>query len=402
MNVREQLKAYYDNELSPAQAEEVRLLLEREPALVADLDEIAALSQTLRTESVQPEPYGLERTLGALTARKKQTFFGPYTWWQYAIGAMSVMIMAVIVFPVFAQSKSAAKSTAMLSQAKMKAIAGEMADSAPTAAAAPMAQAQQRNLQMQSSARMRAGKSSEGVSDGGLQFEKAKSPISSFPSALVVKNGSIQLKVDSADTTQANVESITRSAGGFVESASKQDINGNGFVSMTLRVPAARFESVVTQIRALGKVITQSFSGEDVTAQVADVDARLRTLRAEEQQYIALMGRATKIGEVLQVKEKITEVREQIESLDAQQKSLRSQASMSTLNVEITQKPKPVAETPKPIEHTWYQNAWLRASEHLTELGRGLGTVAIYLLVYSPIWLAFALVGWLAYKRRRL
>jgi len=72
---------------------------------------------------------------------------------------------------------------------------------------------------------------------------------------------------------------------------------------------------------------------DDVTAQHADVAARLSTKRAVEKRYIDLLSRAHKISEVLAVEEKIGEVREEIESTESRLKALNDEVSYSTISL---------------------------------------------------------------------
>ena len=44
----------------------------------------------------------------------------------------------------------------------------------------------------------------------------------------------------------------------------------------TLRIPAKRFDLAMDQLRALGTVKTDQVTGEDVTAEFIDLQARLR------------------------------------------------------------------------------------------------------------------------------
>ena len=69
--------------------------------------------------------------------------------------------------------------------------------------------------------------------------------------------------------------------------------------TVTLRVPAADLDKVIAEIGALGSVVSSDVRGEDVTGEVTDVEARLRSLTATRAQLQALLARAKDVGEVL-------------------------------------------------------------------------------------------------------
>jgi len=104
---------------------------------------------------------------------------------------------------------------------------------------------------------------------------------------------------------------------------------------LTLRVPADRFDAVRTSLAGLGTVEQEQLRGEDVTAQIVDFDARLKSLQAEEEALRTLVGRATAVGEVLQVQSQLFDVRQQVERTQAQRDQLSQQASLATIHVSL-------------------------------------------------------------------
>ncbi len=104
---------------------------------------------------------------------------------------------------------------------------------------------------------------------------------------------------------------------------------------LTLRIPADRFDAVRTNLAGLGTVEQEQLRGEDVTAQIVDFDARLKSMQAEEEALRTLVGRATAVGEVLQVQSQLFDVRQQVERLQAQRDQLSQQASLATIHVAL-------------------------------------------------------------------
>jgi len=116
---------------------------------------------------------------------------------------------------------------------------------------------------------------------------------------------------------------------------------------LTLRVPSDRFDAVRTSLAGLGTVEQEQLRGDDVTAQIVDFDARLKSLQAEEEALRTLVGRATAVGEVLQVQSQLFDVRQQVERLQAQRDQLSQQASLATIHVALHE-PGTVFRVPRP------------------------------------------------------
>jgi hypothetical protein len=102
-----------------------------------------------------------------------------------------------------------------------------------------------------------------------------------------------------------------------------------------LRVPASGYDATLVELRRLGKVSNETLGGKDVTSALVDLDARLRSLRAQESALNALLAKANTVGETLQVAQAAGEVRTQIEQLAAQQQQLADQADFATISLQI-------------------------------------------------------------------
>ena len=152
--------------------------------------------------------------------------------------------------------------------------------------------------------------------------------------AQVVKQASLELEVGrhKGDATVRDVIDDVGLVGGFVESTDQT----GGRSHLTVRVPADQFDATLHRLLGLGKRRNLEVHGQDVTGAVTDLDARLRNLRAQEAVLIALMGKATTIGDSIAVQQQLSQNQEQIEQLDGQRRALADQTTYATLVVSIT------------------------------------------------------------------
>lgn len=153
----------------------------------------------------------------------------------------------------------------------------------------------------------------------------------------IVHTGRVELEVDEGAFagTVERVTSLATGLGGYVvESATaEQDDAPSG--SLTVRVPAPSFESLVAEVRRLGDVRSVSTSGQDVTAEYVDLEARLGALRATRDQFLAVLAEAEAIGDILAVQDRINFVNVEIEALEGQRRYLEDQSTFGTLHVTI-------------------------------------------------------------------
>lgn len=105
-----------------------------------------------------------------------------------------------------------------------------------------------------------------------------------------------------------------------------------------MRIPAEHLDEARAQVRtAIAKVVEEdTIEARDVTREYVDQEAKLRNLRAEEAQYLAILKRATAVNDVLDISSKLADVRGQTDEPEADLRFLRHQVEMSLLTVNTT------------------------------------------------------------------
>ena len=162
------------------------------------------------------------------------------------------------------------------------------------------------------------------------------------------------------ETVRETIDGLLRGVGGFVGGMQASDVSGGRSLRATLRVPAARLDETVRSLRSLGHVADESQSGEDVTEQVRDIEARLKNSRNTEQRLAdVLRNRTGRVADILEVEREIARVREEIERMDAQRLNLERQVEYSTVTVQVTERRQATLDLgPMPIR-TQLRNAFV-------------------------------------------
>ena len=203
----------------------------------------------------------------------------------------------------------------------------------------------------------------------------------------IVRTADVAIKVGDGKFGGAfdRVNTIATSAGGYVTSSStastgeakdKRARSGQ----LTVRVPSDRFQDVRTSLGQLGEVENESVSGADVSGQLVDYDARLRSLQAQEESLRVLVGKATNVGEVLQVQNSLFAVRQQIEQLQAQRLQLDQAASLATIQLSLYEPGALVTFNPEPQPAAGLADNFQRAVDGTIAVLGGMLVVLGYLL----------------------
>ena len=195
----------------------------------------------------------------------------------------------------------------------------------------------------------------------------------------VIKTGrlSIRLGHDGLSKAIDRAQQVVDSYGGFI-SSSNISSGKHETSTIVLRVPAARFDAAMRQLRApgLGAVRSEQVSGEDVGQQLVDLSARARNLRAQSRALIRLMNQAVTVSDTIKIQNELFDIQGQIEELDGRLRYLHDQADMSTITMLLAQ---PAAAHHHHGQATAIGSAlrrsWQRATDVVTAVIVGAGVV---------------------------
>ena len=152
----------------------------------------------------------------------------------------------------------------------------------------------------------------------------------------MVRTDSLDLVVNSPADSADNIRQLAEGVGGFLETSQVSGERDATTASLTIHVPAARFEEVRAAIRKLGlRVESERVEAQDVTKQYVDEESRLRNLCAQEAQYLAILKHASTVSDTLEVSEKLNEVRGEIEQQQAEFEALSKQVETVAITVSL-------------------------------------------------------------------
>jgi hypothetical protein len=203
----------------------------------------------------------------------------------------------------------------------------------------------------------------------------------------VVRTARLRVRAGDVEDASAKAKQMAEAAGGYVEQESSSSEPPRS--EITLKVPTARYSDVLNRLGTqLGTRLSLSQEAEDVTGEVADVDARVRSAKAALESFRKLLGRAKSVGEVIQVEQEIAEREADLEAMQARLNSLKHRTQYATVTLTLVTK----ANAPKKDDDErggfvgGLQNGW----DAFTAFVTGLAVVVGWLL---PFLLAAAVVG---------
>jgi hypothetical protein len=209
----------------------------------------------------------------------------------------------------------------------------------------------------------------------------------------IVRTASMNVKVTDLRRADEDARSTVARLGGFIESSQRSGLD-TGFPQVTLvaRVPVGKFDHAMRSFEALGSLLRSNERSEDVTVALADHEARLRTMLAQEEAYRAMLRQARTVKDSVTLQDRLMDLRADIESLAAQKRALEGQAALSTIELTLTAPDQlPAALSDRQAT----QDAWTRANASFAAFRRSVTSMAIFMAVFWPVW-AVALAPFLA------
>jgi hypothetical protein len=157
---------------------------------------------------------------------------------------------------------------------------------------------------------------------------------------MVIHTVELRLIVKDTQASLEAVQSLAGELGGYVASSRTWHTEEQLSASLTLRVPADQLNTALEKLRALAlEVDSENISGEDVTQEYVDLEARLRNEEAYEKELLALLTetreRTSRAEDILAVYERLTEVRGRIEQIKGRMQYLENMSAMATITVEL-------------------------------------------------------------------
>lgn len=274
-----------------------------------------------------------------------------------------------------------------------------VASSAPAAAApmAPMAPTMMKS----------ASTSTEAVEEefgydaaAGIVSNSAQFSSASLPSnRKIVKHSSMELETKDFDTAFSQIIEMVNKSGGYIEnqSISNQSLRYNDdyyerYADISARIPAQKLAEVTGAIGGICNVTSHWEGIDDITDTYFDTDARLNSLKLQEERLLEILAKAESLEDVITLEAKLSDVRYEIESLTARMRRMDNQVAYSYLNMNLREvvEYKPVTATPKSFSDR-VSDAFVRSGAKLSGF---FANTVIFLIEDFPLML-IQIVIWL-------
>ncbi len=231
----------------------------------------------------------------------------------------------------------------------------------------------------------RPAESAEGLPGEPATFsteDEGSAPQTGSPNRMIVRTAQLELSVKNPEAATDSISALAAKMGGFVASTNlrteTEESGATTYGTITIRVPAQKYDETIQQLRKMGKVLSYSSQSKDVSKEYIDLNARLRNLQAAEKRLQQIMAQAKTTKDVLSVYRELNQVQGSIEQLKGRIEYLKHSAALATITIQLEQE-----STAKVSVGKWNVGAQAaKAVEFLIKTFKMLLTLLIWLVIY--------------------
>ena len=237
------------------------------------------------------------------------------------------------------------------------------------------------------------------------QSETQNGPVRQGP--MIARAASLAIQVKDFGAARSSLDSIIARHDGYSANLTVDTPeNGPRHFQASLRIPENELALALDDLKALGRTLNESQSGEEVTQQHTDLLARLKNSRETEARLSAILQQRTgKIEDVLLVEQEIARVRGEIESMEAAQRALEHRVTFASVDLQLVEEYKE-RFNPSPVSTTGrLHNAFISGMRNAS--GTVLGLI-LFLEEFGPPFLIWAAIlgfpsyfAWRRYQKVR-
>lgn len=155
---------------------------------------------------------------------------------------------------------------------------------------------------------------------------------------LIIRTGWISIVATDTEQAMDAIADMANKSGGWVVSSEVYQYGSSAKRgTIQIRIPAAGFQNALDAIAGLAVDVTSvSTSGQDVTEEYVDLDARLGNMEATAARLRKFLDEADNVEDALAVNMELSRVEGEIEAMKGRMKYLEQSSAFSSISVDVT------------------------------------------------------------------
>ncbi len=246
------------------------------------------------------------------------------------------------------------------------------------------------------------------ASTAGSEGTNAAAAAGALATQKIIERLNYSIETLKFDDSVSRIQSLCTELGGYVQDSnltgkSIQSLENLRQADYTLRIPQGKLSQLKSRAGEIGSILTSASSSENITEKYYDTQARLKSLRTQQERLLALLQKSGSLTDVIALEKALADVNYQIEQLTGSLKQYDSLISFSTVSIHLQEvvKPTEIERTPVTLGEKIAQQ-FQNSMRGLGNFGEGL---LVFLLGGAPVILLLVLIAavlyWLLLGRKK-
>lgn len=218
----------------------------------------------------------------------------------------------------------------------------------------------------------------------------------------IIQTGRMNMETTTFDETLSKVQNYVNSIGGYVQSSSIQgrgitpdNSTSNRVGTLTFRVPQTKYSEFFTSVKSYGAITFQESTGEDVTEQYFDTEARVKSLTLQEERILDILKKSDKLSDVIELEKHLSDIRYQIESLTGTLRKWDNLVNFSTITLQI-QEVKEITKVAPESSNGLLKRISYSFTNSIKQLGIFFQAVIVFLFTILPFMFVAIIIALIA------
>ncbi len=303
---RKYISAYIDNELSPKMGNKVASHMAICNSCTREYEELLAMEKMMAKLPQYEPSYGFMQCLKEKIEKEERIMSKKSYRKKVLVGAGAVVVAVLIIFiSMRGTNMTKSDSTQEISSGSDMGISSERADIETESAADLDADMEYGEI----------AESEEGAIATDVLYPKEEG-------RKLIRSANLVVETLDFGRTIDGIMAKTNMMQGYVEGSNIHGIPKYGnkksdakrWADLEIRIPSKNFERFMDAIGDVGHIINKETFSEDVTAQYFDTEARLKSLKIQEERLLTLLSKAEKLQDIIEIERELSQVRYEIEN----------------------------------------------------------------------------------------
>lgn len=172
--------------------------------------------------------------------------------------------------------------------------------------------------------------------------ENQAAPDNKLDYGKIIVSRDISMETLEFDKAVKGITNDILSSGGYIENSqiSGRGIGSSNYIQnriayISARIPKDKFGSISDGVEKYGVIVNTQTQSQNVTSQYIDTEARVKTLKIQEERLLELLKKSTKIEDMIALEKELSQVRYEIENLTGSLRNMDNLVEYSTLTLRI-------------------------------------------------------------------